>query len=139
MKAFLLLTGLLSSLFLNAQISKENSVPKEEPVLLLLKSDLAKNGIDPSTLPENISQEDLQKLLYFDFSIFRNFSSNQSVQILNGPLIQLYSIERLITAGHEFTESFLLSKRNVQTNQSNYEVIPLVNVGFGKSPALELH
>lgn len=102
-------------------------------------SDLELNGILTSQLNQAISQSDLVKLRNFDFKQYRSYSKSQEVQIEDGPVIVLYSIEFMISKGQQFENQFLFNKKNTDETTVIHPIIPVVNIGFGKSSAIELH
>ena len=102
-------------------------------------ADLELNGINTSELISSISNEDLIKLRNFDFSTYRIYSASKKVQILDGPIIELYSIEKMISIGQNFDQNFIDSKKNIDYSTVTHEIIPLVNISFGKQIAPQLH
>jgi hypothetical protein len=122
--------------FNKESISANNQQGQE---IILQKSDLEQNGINSTLLNIDISNSDIVKLRNFDFSKYRNYYNLQEVQIENGPKIIIYSIEKMISIGQIFDQQFLDSKKNVDETNITHSIIPVINIGFGKTVATELH
>lgn len=101
--------------------------------------DLEKNGIKSSKIKTKISSDDIERLGVFDFSGYRNYSESQLVQIKNGPIIELYSIEKSISKGMVFKDSLINEKLNINNSGVTHSVIPLVEIGFGIKLIEPLH
>ena len=126
--------------FSQESISKESSNNSQQPQeIILQKSDLELNGLNSGLITSEISQSDLIKCRTFDFSAYRNYYNSQEVQIENGPKIVLYSIEKMISLGQIFDPQFLDSKKNVDETAVTHPIIPIINIGYGKITAPELH
>lgn len=91
---------------------------------------LSKNGICDESIHNIISfsNDDLNRILTFDFSVYRNYSTTQKVQIENGPLIELMSIQSMIQKGFAFDDYYLLEKKNIDKSNVTHEIIPIVHL-----------
>jgi len=126
-----------SQVFTQESVSLLPVITNESKTLKV--SDLELNGINSSAINSVILHEDLIKLRNFDFSVYRLFDNSQKIQIQDGPMIELYSIEKMIVLGQVFSTDFINSKNGVDNSSVTHDIIPLVNIGFGKTQAIELH
>ena len=95
------------------------------------KSPLATNGIFEQSIFNSISDEDYNRLLKFDFSPYRNYNTTQKVQIENGPLLELFSVEKMIQDGFVYDEMYVKSKKEVDNSHVTHQILPVVNIRFG--------
>ena len=102
-------------------------------------SSLEENGIYSTNIPTSITNEDLENLKTFDFSPYRLYSTSQKIQIENGPIIELFSVEKMILKGQIFSEEYILSKKNTDFSTVVHSVMPKVKTGYGLIPAETLH
>lgn len=102
-------------------------------------STLEEKGIYTTNIPLSITDEDLENLKSFDFSPFRLYSASQKIQIENGPIIELFSVEKMISIGAVFTEEYISSKKNTDFSTVTHSVMPKVNIGYGLIPAEVFH
>lgn len=117
-------------MFFSYVFSQNNLTP-------IVKLELA--GINSELLSTNISEQNLEKISTYDFSKYRKYNRTQEVQIDGGPKIVLYSIEYMISKGIIFPASYIEDKSSIILTENLHPIIPLVNVGFGKSDAPSLH
>ena len=120
-------------------VTKIKSNNQKQNEIIIQKSDLELNGINSALLNIEVSINDIIKLRNFDFSNYRNYYNTQEVQIENGPKIILYSIEVMISKGQKFEDQLISNKKNVDETNVIHPIIPIVNIGFGKNLAPELH
>ena len=114
--------------------SKDESIMLRKTVSStnVMISNLNKNGIETNGFPLTLDSDEIKKIIYFDFSQYRSYYKKQFVQIANGgPIIELYSIERMIKEGFVFEESFLESKKGIDYSGVIHQTIPIVIVGYG--------
>lgn len=146
MKLLLLISGLF---LLNNSIygqsgsvnisSDETQNQSSENLITPVFSELEKNGINTAKINIEISSNDIEKLKSFDFSPFRVYNNSQKIQIENGPIIEIYSVEKMIGMGVEYENTYILSKKNVDNTFVTHEIMPLVNIGYGLTAAEVLH
>jgi hypothetical protein len=120
---------------MDQKLSKNSSIETVEPIKL---SDLENNGVNTSKINSSLLSQDLEKILDFDFSPYRNYSSIQKVALDNNFIIELYSLETMISKGIHVESSLISSKKNTDHSGVIHDVIPKVSIGFGKYPAQEL-
>ena len=111
------------------QQSTETTIISSVPVQI---SDLEFNGINTSQISITLNHNDLEKLRYFDFSPYRLYNSSQKIQILDGPIIEIYSVEKMISKGMVYDENYIHSKMDVDNSTVSHATMPLVNIGYGK-------
>jgi|GEM_PF-4691802 len=126
-----------SQVFTQESISLLPVITNESKTLKV--SDLELNGINSSAINSVILHEDLIKLRNFDFSVYRLFDNSQKIQIQDGPMIELYSIEKMIVLGQVFSTDFINSKNGVDNSHVSHEILPLVNIDYGKKTPIELY
>lgn len=146
MKLLLLISGLFllnNSIYGQsgqANISSDETQNKSsENSFIPLFSELEKNGINTAKINIEISNNDLEKLKNFDFSPYRVYNNSQKIQIENGPVIEIYSVEKMINMGVVYENAYILSKKNVDNMFVTHEIMPLVNIGYGLTAAEVLH
>ena len=127
MRKFYILV-LLSFCFFTVAFGKRVSDEK----LLRLKE----NGI---TLVDNTkiyTDHQYYLLSSFDFSSYRNYSTKRTVQIENGPLIELSSLTEMQNINKSIPSELLEKKKEEKVNPNLKQIITLVNIGFLQPPVL---
>lgn len=122
----------------NISLNELQDQPVDNSVFTLL-SELEKNGINTSEITVEIGVNDIEKLKKFDFSPYRVYNKSQKIQIENGPIIEIYSVEKMVSMGFVYENTYILSKKNVDNMSVTHEIMPLVNIGYGLTPAEILH
>jgi hypothetical protein len=122
----------------NTSFTKENNLTIDTHKATLKISDLETNGISTYGLTA-MKESDIEKIMNFDFTSYRLYSGNQKVQIENGPVIEIYSLEKMISNGKTFSEELIFSKKNADYSNVTHAIIPKVNVGFGLTEAEVFH
>lgn len=113
----------------NYKIENKHEIKNISPISE--KSPLTSNGIFDQSIFNSISNEDYNRLLKFDFSPYRNYNTTQKIQIENGPLLELYSVEKMIQAGFIYDREYTKSKKEVDNSNVTHPILPYVNIGFG--------
>ncbi len=136
MNCKLLLCTAVTILFTRTFFSQEkvNESQKSTKVISIDKptnSSLSSNGIKNESFLNSIQDEDLNRLISFDFSPFRNYYTNQKVQIENGPVIELFSIEEMLQKNFQFDIAYLENKKGVDFSSITHQLVPIVNIGYG--------
>jgi len=75
----------------------------------------------------------------FDFDQYRKYNERTQIQIENGPMLKLFSIKELTDKGIAVRQEIINQKKNMDSGNVKHELIPFVNIGFGKTLAKELH
>lgn len=95
-------------------------------------SDLEKNGINSKLIKTDLAMDDIQIIRNFNFDKFRDYSNVQLIQISNGgPILELYSLEKLISQGFVFDSALIQDKKGRDYSGITNQTMPVVNVGFG--------
>jgi hypothetical protein len=143
MKNSIIFFLLFTNLNVFSQITEKGSLTggqkSKEVVKLITVQDLQGNGINSSKINEVLPTFELEKLLNYDFSSYRKYNQPQKIQIENGPIIELLSIQEMISNGTTFNSEYVLSKKDIDYSTISHEIIPIVNVGFGKISSEEIH
>jgi hypothetical protein len=135
---FLCVFHLFSQDDAKSSFSKENNLTIESQKVTLKISDLETNGINTYGLTV-MKEGDIEKIMNFDFTSYRLYKGNQKVQIENGPVIEIYSLEKMMSIGKTFSDELIFSKKNIDYSTVSHAVIPKVNVGFGLTEAEVFH
>ena len=122
----------------NSSFANENNLTIETQRTTLKISDLETNGINTYGLT-GMKESDIEKIMNFDFTSYRLYIGNQKVQIENGPVIEIYSLEKMISNGKTFSDELIFSKKNANYSTVTHAIIPKVNVGFGLTEAEVFH
>jgi|APGre2960657468_1045069.scaffolds.fasta_scaffold202247_1 hypothetical protein len=94
-------------------------------------SDLEKNGINSKLIKLDLSINDIHIIRDFNFDKYRDFSNVQLIQISNGgPILELYSIEKLINDGFVFDTALIEDKKGRDYSGITHQTMPIVNIGF---------
>lgn len=96
---------------------------------------LSENGI--SLIDNSKIYTDYQYYLLssFDFNSYRNYSTQRTVQIEDGPLMELSSITEMQQSGKEISADFIEKKKNETAISSHLKsIITLINIGFRYAP-----
>lgn len=135
---FLCVFHLFSQHDVNASFANENNLTIESQKVTLKISDLETNGINTYGLTA-MKESDIEKIMNFDFTSYRLYKGNQKVQIENGPVIEIYSLEKMMSIGKTFSDELIFSKKNADYSTVSHAIIPKVNVGFGLTEAEVFH
>ena len=128
----------LMMLSLNLSVFSQEGKHKEDLIVRVNKtdgylsiSDLEKNGINSKLLKSELPLDELQKIRDFNFDQYRDYSKVQLVQISNGgPILELYSIEKLINEGFVFDSKLIEDKKGINYSGVTHQTMPVVNIGF---------
>jgi len=94
-------------------------------------SDLEKNGINSKYIKSELPIDEIQKIRDFNFDQYRDYSRVQLIQISNGgPILELYSIEKLIKEGFIFDSALVEDKKGRDYSGITHQTMPIVNIGF---------
>lgn len=107
-----------------------NSENKSEVHLNI--SELEKNGINSKLIKSDLAIDNIQIIRNFNFDKFRDYSNVQLIQISNGgPILELYSLEKLISQGFVFDSALIQDKKGRDYSGITHQTMPIVNIGFG--------
>lgn len=95
---------------------------------------LAENGV--AIIDKSVSYTEHQYYLLssFDFDSYRNFSSKRTVQIEDGPLVELLSLSDMQLAGKQIPAELVEQKKGEISSDHLKKVITLINIGFKYPP-----
>jgi len=124
--SLLLLLGLL----LFSMQSFSNILPENT------KQNLIKNGVRIINEEKTYTDHQYFLLQSFDFTAFRNYTTKRTVQIEDGPLIELYSLTEIQQQGVQIPQEFLENKKDEIIDTNLQKVITLINIGFKYGPKL---
>lgn len=116
------------SFFLNHFFSQELSQSQNS---FEFRSKIEDKGIVFIDTDFELSSDDFYAIYNFSFDQYRNEKSNRTIQLLNGPKIELLSFEQLKSKGIIFDNDVYQSKIGEQINNQEKRLITLVNVGIG--------
>ena len=98
------------------------------------KQKLSANGITLTNPETTYTDYQYYLLENFDFTAYRNYSSNRLVQIEDGPIIQLSSLLEMQQLGKTIPSRFLEDKKDEIVSANLKSIITLVNIGFRYGP-----
>lgn len=98
------------------------------------KQKLKENGVTITEKVFNFTDHQFYLLETYDFTPFRNLNSNRIVQIEDGPLIQLFSLNEMIKSGKTISSEILENKKEEIHSDHLKKVITLINIGFKYGP-----
>jgi len=93
---------------------------------------LTANGIVPSNELSSLPYQDKEAVAKFNFDSYRTYDSHAHVLLVNGPKIELESIQERIAKGNIVDSKIVLQKQgSVKSAKAGNVSIPLVNAGVG--------
>lgn len=126
MKSFYLFVLLLLSV--SAQMLG-SSTPREK------QQQLSDNGVSITDDSKTYTDHQYYLLSSFDFNPYRNFTTKRTVQIEDGPMIELNSVTEMLQAGKNIPAEITERKRNEIIPATPVKsVITLINIGFRYGP-----
>lgn len=99
-----------------------------------IKARLNKSGISEISCDRSLQDDEYEMILNFDFSQYREYNKKRKVQILNGPLLELSSLQEQQQQGILIDANVLEAKRKA-AEYTTHEIIPQVDVGIRKIKA----
>lgn len=83
-----------------------------------------------------LSTSDLQKISNYNFDEYRFYNLTKKIQLMNGPLIELKSMNELQKEGLVFSAALIESVK-AKSEDFKHETILLLDLGLGIYPAYE--
>lgn len=111
-----------------------NSVPAQTSAEI--KNKLNKAGITEVSCKFLLEDADYEKILYFDFTQYREYDKKRQVQVVNGPLIELSSLKDMQAKGVSIDVKLLDDKKQSAEHDTKHKTIPQVDVGIRKQKAV---
>ena len=93
---------------------------------------LSLKGIVLLNLSEPLRSEDYEMILAYDFDNLRNEVSRRKVDLTNGPTIELYSFDELISNNISFDNSIYVFKQGEDISVNLIQSITKIDIGIGK-------
>lgn len=84
----------------------------------------------------SLSDTDIQKIEAFNFDQYRFFNIRQKVQIVRGPLIELFSVSEMQKSGIDFSKNYIDMIKS-RSESFKHESIKSLDLGLGVYPAYE--
>ena len=79
-----------------------------------------------------IRSEDYEMILAYDFDDLRNEVSRRKIDLTNGPTIELYSFDELISNNISFDNSIYVFKKGEDISANLIQTITKIDLGIGK-------
>jgi hypothetical protein len=80
----------------------------------------------------SIRSEDYEMILAYDFDYLRNEFSRRKIDLTNGPTIELYSFDELISNNISFDNSIYVFKKGEDISANLIQTITKIDLGIGK-------
>jgi len=100
------------------------------------KRRLLKNGVVLMNTEKNYTDHQYYLLQSFDFTPYRNYTTNRTIQIEDGPIIQLLSLTEMQRQGNDIPSEIIQNKKDEVIDSRLKPIITLVNIGFRYGPIL---
>ncbi len=82
---------------------------------------------------EELNLENFQKLIDFDFSLYRNENSSRFIKVLNGPKLELISFFELAKQKISINEKIDDNKKNEEIENGNLVgLMTLIDIGYSQ-------
>ena len=117
------------SIFLSINLSAFAQEPNSN---IDYKQALSLKGIVLLNLLVPIRSEDYEMILAYDFDDLRNEVSRRKIDLTNGPTIELYSFDELISNNISFDNSIYVFKKGEDISANLIQTITKIDLGIGK-------
>jgi hypothetical protein len=87
-------------------------------------------SIDLTTLP----YVDIDRIATFNFDPYRAYDTRQQIKLINGPLVELFSIKEMQAMGKIIDLALVEKKRDIATSKYKYALITELDAKIGYKP-----
>jgi hypothetical protein len=97
--------------------------------------EVKKNGVIITTDITKMPYTDVQKIVKYNFDSYRAYKTRQKVQLKNGPVAELESIDERLKEHVVIDSEIIAKKKSIAGTSYKYEVVPLLDILLGyKAP-----
>lgn len=90
-------------------------------------------GIDLTTLP----YVDIDRIATFNFDPYRAYDSRQQIKLINGPLVELYSLKEMQSMGKVIDLALVEKKKEIAASKYKYALITELDAKIGYKPPVK--
>jgi len=122
-------------IFLNTELS---NAQQDKDLQSFYADHIKANGVIVSTDVTAIPYVDIDRIAKFNFDSYRAYNTRQRVKLINGPIVELQSIQERLAEGKTIDQAIIDKKKDIASVTYKYEVMPKVDVKIGyKAPVKE--